>query len=594
MGGRKREKVIVTPSSLSTGVRRARRRAPEAYDFRRAGREERKKILEAERGKVIKRGSYPLEVALVYPNTYELGMSNLGYQYIYHLFNSSEKVRCERFFWDPGFLWPSNEQPVSLEGGRRLTSFSLVAFSVSFENDYANIVGTLVASGIEPEADLRGEETPGFRAGGPCAFMRPEPLAPIVDLFALGGGEVLIPTIIEKWLEVIAGSSGSKLDFLEAMAGEEGFYVPRFLDMKCYPGGNVKSFRYMGEENRRVKGVWSELYGKNVPRLLSPYSHFAEMPLVEIGMGCSRGCRFCVASFIYRPPRKRDPDEVKRDIDRLLPIGNGRIGLVGSALSDYPGLIEVLEHIWRRGGEVGLSSFRMDGVNAEVLALLSRLGVRTLTCAVEAGSQRMREIIRKSLSEDEILRSIQAIGRKRLGMLKLYFMVGLPYERDEDVEAIIDLVRKIKGVIKPYQPGTRISLKVNPFIPKPFTPFQWSPLERKEVLRKKIGYLIKNLKGTEDIALKVGSLRKAVDQAILSRGDRRLAMCIVAAAKGGFSLQASMKRAGIDSHFYLYRDRPKEEIFPWDFIDYGFKKERLLREYQRAGKIASGRFDQST
>jgi radical SAM superfamily enzyme YgiQ (UPF0313 family) len=587
----KGERFVASSSSFPSGEFRVRKHTPEKERTRSICKEERRRILEMERGSVIKRGSFPLEVALVYPNTYEVGTSNLGFQYIYHLFNSFEEVRCERFYWDPGLLWSFNEQPVSLEGERNLASFSLVAFSVSFEDDYSNIIRTLIAGGFQPEAEKRGDGFPVLLAGGPCAFMNPEPLATVIDLFALGDGEKLIPTVVERWLEVISGSDGGKNDFLEAMGGEEGFYVPRFLEVKCSDDGKVGSFSYLGKRGWRVKRVWSDRCGENSPRILSPQSHFAEMPLVEVGTGCGRGCRFCAASFIYRPPRKRTVDEVKRDIDRLFPTGNGKIGLIGSALSDYPGLIKILEHIANMGGTVGLSSFRLDGINDSVVELLSRLNVKTLTCAPEAGSHRMREIIRKSLDEDEILESIAVIGRSEIVSLKLYFMIGLPFEIDEDIEAIVCLVKKIKGILRHHRSVTKISLKINPFIPKPFTPFQWSPLEREESLRIKIDFLSKKFRKVNGITMKVGSIRKAVNQAILSRGDRRLSNCLIDAARGGSSLKTSMRRYGIDSQFYLYRSRSEEEIFPWDFVDHGIEKRWLFKEYQRAGMIASGGFE---
>jgi len=292
MGCSSRERLVAKPSSFPSGEFRIRKRTPKKRRTRIICKEERRRILEMERGSVIKHGSHPLEVALVYPNTYEVGTSNLGFQYIYHLFNSFEEVRCERFYWDPGLLWSFNEQPVSLEGERSLVSFSLVAFSVSFEDDYSNIIRMLLAGGIEPETEKRGDGFPVLLAGGPCAFMNPEPLSTVIDLFALGDGEILIPTVVEKWLEVISGSCRGKNDFLEAMGSEDGFYVPRFLEVKCSDDGKIGSFSYMGKREPRVRRAWSDHGGDNGPRILSPHSHFAEMPLVEVGTGCGRGCRF--------------------------------------------------------------------------------------------------------------------------------------------------------------------------------------------------------------------------------------------------------------------------------------------------------------
>jgi radical SAM superfamily enzyme YgiQ (UPF0313 family) len=551
--------------------------------------ERRRRILAAEKGNIVKEGAYPLEIALVYPNTYEVGTSNLGFQLIYHLLNSFEEVRCERVFLDPALSGSAEDLPVSLEGGRPLKDFSMIAFSISFENDYANIVRLLLAAGIAPESRMRGEDDPLVLVGGPCAFMNPEPIAPFVDLFALGDGEILVPVLVRKWLDVVTDADRSgKDDYIETMAGEDGFYAPGSLEISTGPGGEISSLHYSGGEDGRVKRVWSDRFGEGILRLLSPASHFSNMPLVEIGSGCSRGCRFCAASFIYRPPRKRSLSDIREEIDRLLPLGDGKIGLVGSALSDYPDLFPVLEHIASHGGGVGLSSLRLDGFSGRIIEILSRMGVKTLTCAPEAGSQRMREIIKKSLTREDILESIEVIGRNRIANLKLYFMIGLPFERDEDVESIVELVDEILGTLKKHQSPTRLSLKINPFVPKPFTPFQWSPMEGEAELRRKMDLLRKRFRGERTIALKSGSLRNAVTQAILSRGDRRIATCLEESVREGSSLAVAMRRGGVDRVFYLYQERSMDEIFPWDFIDHGIQKARLYREYSKAEERASG------
>ncbi len=551
--------------------------------------EKRRRILAAETGNIVKEGAYPLEIALVYPNTYEVGTSNLGFQLIYHLLNCFEEVRCERVFLDPALSGSAEDQPVSLEGGRPLKDFSMIAFSTSFENDYANILRLLLAAGIAPESGMRGEDDPLVLVGGPCAFMNPEPIAPFVDLFALGDGESLVPILVRKWLDFVTDADRSgKDDYIEAMAGEDGFYAPGFLEISTGPRGEISSLHYSGGEDGRVKRVWSDRFGEGIPRLLSPASHFSNMPLVEIGSGCSRGCRFCAASFIYRPPRKRSLSDIREEIDRLLPLGDGKIGLVGSALSDYPDLFPVLEHIASHGGGVGLSSLRLDGFSGRIIEILSRMGVKTLTCAPEAGSQRMREIIKKSLTREDILESIEVIGRNRIANLKLYFMVGLPFERDEDIESIVELVDEILETLKKHQSPTRLSLKINPFVPKPFTPFQWSPMEGETDLRRKMDLLRKRFRGERTIAFKSGSLRNAVTQAILSRGDRRIATCLEESVREGSSLSVAMRRGGVDRAFYIYRERSMDELFPWDFIDHGIQKAWLYREYSKAEERASG------
>ena len=551
-------------------------------------RAERERILAVEKGSVFKSGrSYPLEVGLIYPNSYPVGTSNLGFQFVYHLFNLREEIRCERFYWDSGLIDPCTNRPVSLEGGRDLSSFSMIAASISFEEDYANLLRMLEAAGIHSESKERGEQEPLVLVGGPCAFMNPEPIAPFVDLFALGAGEALLPLLIEAWFDVMMRAGGKKSDLIDSLAEVDGFYAPEFLSVALHPDGRVRSLSYRGRADPSLKWVRAPGYEERIPRIVSPLAHFADMPLIEVGTGCSRGCRFCAASFIYRPPIKRELDDMKRDIDQQLSLGKGKIGLIGAALSDHPHLVPILEHIERRGGRVGLSSMRLDGVSDDMIRLLARLDVRTLTCAPEAGSQRMRDVIRKALSDEEIIASIEAIGRNRFKTLKLYFMIGLPFEREEDCAAIVDLIRRSDRAIRAHHKTTRISLKINPFVPKPFTPFQWAPMEREGALRKKAAYLERELRGLKGTALKVGSIRKGVFQAILAKGDRRLAPPLLRAAIGGISLLASLVRAGLDPEFYLYRERGEDEIFPWDFINHGFQKRWLVKEFRRARKAAS-------
>jgi radical SAM superfamily enzyme YgiQ (UPF0313 family) len=231
---------------------------------------------------------------------------------------------------------------------------------------------------------------------------------------------------------------------------------------------------------------------------------------------------------------------------------------------------------------------RLDGIDPSLIDLLGRLGVRTLTCAPEAGSQRMRNVIRKALNEEEILRSVEMIGRGEIRTLKLYFMIGLPFEEIGDIEAIIELVRKIREVVWRVNRRTRIQLKVNPFVPKPFTPFQWAPMDRDVALRSKVARLRGEIRRIPAVSMKVGNLRGARIQGILARGDRRLAPYLLDVAHGDVSLPVALRRDGKKSAFYLYRERSEDEIFPWDFIDHGYSKEWLLREWRRAGRAASG------
>jgi radical SAM superfamily enzyme YgiQ (UPF0313 family) len=463
----------------------------------------------------------------------------------------------------------------------------MLAFSISFEDDYLNVVRNLSSSGIHPLSSERREDEPLVVAGGPCTFMNPEPVAPFIDLFALGDGEVLVPLLVKKWIEVYGGAFAGKSDYLEALSCEEGIYIPRFMDVAYRVSGEVRSFSYRGRGGHRIRPLRSYGHGGDMPRLLSPYAHFSSMPLIEVGSGCSRGCRFCAASFIYRPVRRRGLEEMKRDIDRLISGDCRRIGLVGASISDHPQLVHILEHIVSRGAAAALSSMRLDGIDVEVVRLLRQLGVRSLTCAPEAGSQRMRDVIKKSLTEEDILSAVERIIEGGIRGLKLYFMIGLPFERDTDVEAIVGLLKKVKGIAGRHSPGPRVALKINPFVPKPFTPFQWYPMERRGVLENKIKYLRREIRSIRGIPLKTGSVRESTIQAVLSRGDRRLACVILDVVSSGSSFMLAMRHSGLDGGSYLYRERSAGEVFPWDFIDHDVKREWLYKDYQRAERVAS-------
>ncbi|MBN1140465.1 MAG: radical SAM protein [Deltaproteobacteria bacterium] len=525
-----------------------------------------------------------LAVALVYPNTYFHGMSNLGFQYVYHYFNSRLETLCERFFLpdaQDGALGQGKKPLlVSQESGRPLADFDLICFSISFENDYLNLPRLFDLGRLPLFASERDERHPLVVCGGVTAFLNPEPLAEIMDLFAVGEGEVLLPDLLEALLE-----GGDKEQLLARLARRGGFYVPRYYRMVYREDGALAACEPRDGVPPRVKRRWLRDLNDASCRtvLFCRDSEFAAMGLIEISRGCGRGCRFCAAGHIYLPPRERRPEVLAQELDALLPF-RAKFGLIAAAVSDYPYLTELFEEIEQRGGSFSVSSVRADSLDRDLLRRLVACGHRTLTLAPEAGSARLRNVINKGLDEEQILDCVATATREGIINLKLYFLIGLPTETDADIEALNRLVEKIHGVWmaegKKLGRLGNLTLSVNPFIPKPFTPFQWEGMATLPVLKERsrsIRAFVGRLSGVEVF---FESLRAAELQAFLSRGDRRVGRVLVPLSRGE-NLRQACRGAGLEPDFFIRRERGEGELFPWEVIDSGLTRDYLWREYRK-------------
>lgn len=548
-----------------------------------------RKILAAESGAKPKNWGGKLPVCLVYPNCYRTAMSNLGFQAVYALMNANPDIVCERAFLpDPDGLkeYSKTRMPLlSLESQRPLSDFAVIAFSVSFESDYLHIPQIFRLAGVPPFAAARSDSLPLVIAGGAALFLNPEPVAEFLDLVCIGEAEAFLPQLLALLLE-----GWERQALLEQAARITGIYVPSFYEVG-YEGERISAIRSLPGAPPRVARAWATDINRRVTtsEILTPETEFSNMYLIELSRGCPHGCRFCAAGFIYLPYRQRSVDAIKMEVSRGLRERH-RIGLVGAAVSDYRGIGKLCRYILGQGGKVSVSSLRIDALDAELIDVLKASGHKTVALAPEGGSQRLRDLIKKEIDEEQILSACDRLIASGILNLKLYFIIGLPTETMADLEEMAGLVKRIRErVVAAAKVEGRLGeivLSVNPFVPKPFTPFQWCGMEKVKSIEGKIRFLQQAAGRLANVRLHTESPRDAYLQALLSRGDRRLAAMLVKAAELG-NWRKAAKESGLDSDRLVYRQIPLDEPLPWDVIESG-RRELLVSEYRRAFAKAPG------
>jgi radical SAM superfamily enzyme YgiQ (UPF0313 family) len=539
-----------------------------------------------ESGAIRKDPGGRLGVALVYPNAWRLGLANLGFHAVYRIANAEGDVLCERAFLpeEPGV------EPRTVESGRPLRDFDVVAFSLSFEDDYVNVLDVLRRSGIPLRAAHRDERFPLVVGGGIAVQINPEPLAPFFDLFLVGEGEELLPSFFGAMRrpEARAGRAAS----LRALSRLPGGYVPSLYEVAYAdtrdPGGQwVTRFEPTEGASPLVKRLYvPDLSSVPTSRVIdTPGAQFGDLFLTEVARGCLWGCRFCAAGFVQRPYREVDLEVLRGEVRKGIEKGL-RIGLVGPDTSDYTGLDPLTCFIGEEGGTFSPSSLRVDAITPELAGRMAEGGERSITIAPEAGTDRMRKVVNKDFSDDRIIEAAEAALSKGMRHVKLYFMCGLPTETDADVDGMAVIALRIRDeVMKPRARATgrmgRITLSVNPFVPKPWTPFQWAPMHDAACLAGKRRLLEKRLR-PQGIEVEFLSPREAYLQTLLSRGDRRCADLLEAALlETGGSVQRALALWPHDPEFFVTREVGVGERLPWDFIDHGLAKSFLAREYRR-------------
>jgi radical SAM superfamily enzyme YgiQ (UPF0313 family) len=554
-----------------------------------------------EKGAIRKKWAGRTSIALIFPDVYSVGMSNLGLQSVYARLNAEDRVVAERFFVPNHQISSITKSPnspwISEESSRPLKDFDLLLFSVSFESNYQNMVKALEAAGLPLRSENRQDLEPIVLAGGIAIQINPEPIAPFVDAFLLGDFEAISGAFV-LCLPGLTDQGLSRTERLKQLMGNvPGVYVPRAYRPLYNASGDLAEWEYeQGFPFPVVPSIFipnSQSITPLVPhtRILSPDSVFSNMFLIELARGCGRGCRFCAAGFVYRPPRQWPLDclnaalQERKDTDR--------VGLVGLEFLGREEIEQLCRRLLDEGLKLAFSSLRADDITQDLVRLLKASDAKLATIAPEAGSQRLRQVINKNLNEDVILEAAETLVSGGIPNLKLYFMLGLPFESDEDVHSIVDLVDKIRSTVRPIGQsrghlGT-ITVSVSTFVPKAWTPMQWAGAVKKSVLERRRRILEKGLRRLPNVKLQLDSVREATFQTILSRGDRRLAAVLEAVALKGVTLSKAMKEAGLSVDMYcraLGADMP----FPWEVVDHRVHREYLWEEWNRASRAKETAF----
>ena len=526
------------------------------------------------------------KVAIVYPNTYFVGMSNLGFHIIYEEINLRNDSVCERIFLPEKKeleAYDKTKTPLmSVETQRPMHQFDVVAFDVTFEMDYFHIPLMLRHGRVPIMGKDRTEFDPIVIAGGPCATFNPEPFADFIDAFIIGEGE----GIVSRVLDIIRDGKMEGLDrhaILRQLANISGVYVPSLYVPIYSDDGEFKGYHIAEGAPKTIKRHFEMLTSGGETVVATNYTEFGAMYIIEVARGCGRHCRFCMAGYCFRVPRVRPLEILKEGVDRAEKLGK-KVGLMGAAISDYPEVDELVTYIRSKDMRYSCASLRADSLTQAVVDGLADSGQKTITIAPETGSERLRRVINKGISEEHLQNAATLSAKSGIQHMRLYIMIGLPTETDEDIEAIVGLAERTQAHMAEVGCKGRLTLSINPFIPKPFTPFQWMAMDNQKTVEKKLQYIKKALQKNRRIEVLVESPKEAYIQGILARGDRRLGAVLAACAadRGSKSFKAEMKAAGLDMDEMNYRERSFDEFLPWSHLDMGMDDGYLEMEWKRS------------
>ena len=561
-----------------------------------------RKRLSREQGAIRKDWGGRVPIALCYPNTYAVGMCNLGFQSVYSLFNSARDFVCERVFAEPVLVgsrsagredWTGDDryrverrlqalgEPLSVESQRPLSDFAVIAFSLSFELDYFNIGDLLRRAGIAALATERVEEDPIVLAGGPAVSGNPEPVAPMLDAVVVGEVE----PVMSGLQDVLVDASTSRAEKIARLARLPGVYVPSQYAIRYAPDGTISDVKPLADD---LAIPVKRLNARNVndfqtmSTVLSPDMELGDMFLLEMTRGCARGCRFCLAGYTSLPVRHRHVDHLMEGVEHGLQFRK-RVGLISAATSDHPNLEQLLERMLAAGAEVSLSSLRIDRITPFLVEALVRSGTRNITLAPEAGSQRLRDIINKRLTHEQIVHAADLAGRGGIPKAKLYFIVGLPGETDDDVRELAALSEEVLRAMQAHNRGARVAVNLSPHVPKAQTAFQWEAMAPDALSDQRIKLVQKAL-GPRGIDVRFEAPSAQRVQAILARGDRRLAPVLLATQRLQ-DFEKLLPEYGLQPEFFLGAMDPNG-IAPWSLVSTGVPEWYLRREFSRARELA--------
>ena len=569
-----------------------------------------------EENSVIKdKSSVAVRFCMCFPDAYEIGMSHLGIQILYDMFNRMEDVWCERVYspWpDLDAIMRQKEIPLfALESQDPVREFDFLGITLQYEMCYTNILQILDLSQIPLIATERGETDPIVIGGGPCSY-NPEPIADFFDLFYIGEGETVYGQLLDAYKEN-RKNGGTRYQFLEKAAEIEGIYVPQFYDVTYYEDGTIQSFEPNNPHAKRKIRKQVVMDFDSVPYPMKPIVPYIKATqdrvTLEIQRGCIRGCRFCQAGAIYRPTREKNVELMKQyALEMIKNTGHEEITLSSLSSSDYEGLPELTEFLIEEMGKlkvnIALPSLRIDSFSLDVMKRVQDIKKSSLTFAAEAGSQRLRNVINKGLTEDMIREGAMKAFQGGWNKVKFYFMVGLPTETEEDLKAIPELCEQLAvdyyTIPKEERIGkVSITASSSFFVPKPFTPFQWASMNTEEEFLEKAHYVKDHFfrqKNRKSLSYRYHDADLTIMEGIFARGDRKLAPAILQAYQNGCMFDAwhemfhqeiwdqAFEDHKIDIDFYTHRERPVDEILPWDFIDIGVSKQFFIREWERAKK----------
>ena len=553
-----------------------------------------------------------IRFAFCFPDVYEVGMSHLGTRILYHTINERKDTYCERVFtpWPDmeGLMRENNIKLFSLETKTSLDKFDMLGFTLQYEMSYTNILNMLDMSGITIRSSERGEDEPIIMAGGPCAY-NPEPLYDIVDFFEIGEGEEMMNDVLEVYARHKANGKVNKKEFLREISKIGGIYVPSLYDVTYNEDGTIKEFKpkYEDVPAKIKKRIVNDFDSVAFPdEMIVPYTEIVhDRVVLETARGCTNGCRFCQAGMIYRPVREKTTNTLLEQARKALKAtGYNEVSLASLSICDYSNIQNlisslILEH---EGDKVGIAlpSIRVDAFSVDLIKEIQKVRKTGLTFAPEAGSQRMRDIINKGLTEERILEAAKSAFESGWSTIKLYFILGLPYETTEDAAGIGELAEKMAdvyfGIPKNVRnKGLKITVSTSILVPKPFTPFQWAPMARPEIVDERIKAVRGAIK-SRSIVYNYHEQETSFMEAVFARGDRRTCDVLIKAFEKGAKFDGwseyfnmdiwneAMAECNLDPDFYVYRDRSYEEILPWDFIDIGVNRKYLERENEKAKK----------